>query len=92
MHQIYEDRNELEFFVRLCQDVLLEILQFGSRVRITKLERLGRRLHRIIESFFKLMPFLRLRIEINQLYSLVNFLKYKYREKLSEKIYKFNFM
>lgn len=66
MHQIYEDRNELEFFVRLCQDVLLEILQFGSRVRITKLERLGRRLHRIIESFFKLMPFLRLRIEINQ--------------------------
>ena len=53
-----------EFIVRLCRDIFLEALLFGDRRRLTKLERVDRRLHRIIENFFKLRPFLRLSLEV----------------------------
>ena len=54
------DEDDLEFIVRLCHDVLLEALLFGDRRRLTKLERVGRRFHRIIEDFLQHAPFLRL--------------------------------
>ena len=58
------DEKDLRFIVRLCHDVLLEVLLFGDRRRLTKLERVGRRFHRIIEDFFQQMPFLRLGLSI----------------------------
>ena len=50
--------SDLEFFVRLCRDVLLELLMFGERRRITKLEGIGRRFHQISENFFEQIPLL----------------------------------
>ena len=53
------------FVVRLCGDVLLDVLCWGERRRLTKLEQFGRRFHRIIEVFFNERPFLVLGYEID---------------------------
>ena len=57
-----EDEREegVEFYLRLCFDVLLEALKFGDRHPLTKLERAGRRLHWLMEKYFFGVPFLRL--------------------------------
>ena len=61
-----EDENG-GFFVRLCRDVLLEVLFFGNRRRLIKLEGVGRRFHQIIDNFIKEKPFLRLWAGISRL-------------------------
>ena len=66
MHKNRED--ESEFNVRLCRDVLVELFLFGNRRRLTKLERVGYRFHRVIENFFKQKPFIRLDLRINPRY------------------------
>ena len=53
-----------EFYLNLCFDVLLEVLQFGDRYRLAKLERTGLRLHQIVENYFSEKPFLSLNLEI----------------------------
>ena len=54
-----------KFFVILCGDVLLEVLQFGNRWQLVKLERVGRRLHWMVENFYGGRPFLRLGLDLN---------------------------
>ena len=54
------NNNVPEFIVHLCMDVLLEVLTYGNRRRLIKLERIGRRYHRMIEQFFKEAPFIRI--------------------------------
>ena len=54
----------MEFYVRMCFDVLLEVLHPGDRRPLTKLERIGRRFHWTIEKFFPDVPSLRLNLEI----------------------------
>ena len=44
------------FLVKLCGDVLLEVLRFGNRRRLTVLECVGRRM------FFQIKPFHRLNL------------------------------
>ena len=44
--------------MRICIDALLEVLGYGDRRRLIKLERIGRRYHRLIENFFKEAPFI----------------------------------
>ena len=60
--------NELhkleKYSVFLCTDVFLEVLRFGDRLRLTKLERIGRRFHWNVVNFFREMPFLRLNLEL----------------------------
>ena len=41
-------------------DVLLEVLGYGDRRRLIKLEQIGQRYHRMIEHFFKEAPFIRI--------------------------------
>ena len=53
--------------MRICFDVLLDVLHFGDRRRLIKLERVGRRFHWIIEKWFLDVPFLRLDLELNPL-------------------------
>ena len=53
--------------MRLCFDVLLEVLHPGDRRPLTKLERVGRRFHWTIEKYFPDVPFLRLNLELNPL-------------------------
>ena len=65
MRQNEEKDGGFEFIVRLCSDVFLEVLIFGERRRLTKLERVGRRFHLNIENFFRERPFLRLGLRIN---------------------------
>ena len=48
---------KLTFLLKLCGDVLHEVLCFGNRQRLTALERVGRRFYRIVESFFPTKPF-----------------------------------
>ena len=52
--------NTLEFFVHLCYDVFLEVVRFGNRRRLCKLERIGRRIHRMISIDFSEAPFVRI--------------------------------
>ena len=60
-----QNANEevITFFVRLCGDVLVEVLCFAERRRLTKFERIGRRFHLISKNFFAEIPFLRLSLE-----------------------------
>ena len=54
------NENVIEFFVRLCGDVMFEVLRYANRRRLTKLERVGLRFQLIVENFFGVVPFLRL--------------------------------
>ena len=53
-----ENENVIKFFVRLCGDVILELLRYADRCRLVKLERVGLRFHFIVENLFGEMPFL----------------------------------
>ena len=52
----------VNFVVRLCFDVLMEVLNFGDRRRLTKLERVGRRIHWMVENYLPNKPFLCLKL------------------------------
>ena len=59
------EKEELaEFYLNLYLDVLLEVLRFGDRYRLAKLERTGLRLHQIVENYFSEKPFLSLKLSI----------------------------
>ena len=76
MLQNEEEDGELEFIVRLCHDVFLEVLIFGERRRLTKLERVGRQFHLTTEHFFRERPFLRLGLKIDAYF--LNLFSFKY--------------
>ena len=61
-----------KFFVLLCGDVLLDVLQFGNRRQLVKLERVGRRLHWMVENFYGGRPFLRLGLVLDLRFFLNN--------------------
>ena len=58
-------QKKIEFYLRLCFDVLFEVFRFGCRRKLTKLERVGLRFHWLIEKYFPDVPFLRLDLELN---------------------------
>ena len=55
----------MEFLVLLCGDILVEVLRYGNRYKLVQLEKVGRRLHLIVEGFFENTPFIRLTLQIN---------------------------
>ena len=55
----------ISFFVRLCHDIVFEVLSFGNRRQLTKLERVGRRFHRIAENYFAKAPFILLNLRFS---------------------------
>ena len=59
-----DEEEAIEFYLRLCFDVLFEVFRFGCRRKLTKLERVGHRFHWIIEKYFPDVPFLRLDLEL----------------------------
>ena len=65
---IKKDEYRIEFVVRMCGDVLVEILQYGDRRRLTKLERVGRRLNWMVEKWYPEIPFLRLNLKLEPWY------------------------
>ena len=60
----------IEFFVILCGDVLLEVLCWGDRRRLAKLEQIGRRFHWTVLRFFDEVPLLRSSLELRTWYIL----------------------
>ena len=58
------DDELVEFYLYLCHDVILEVLQFGDRRPLVKMERIGRRFHWMIEKFFLNVPFHRLDLKL----------------------------
>ena len=50
-------------FVRLCADVLGDVLQFAVRRQLSALERVGERFYSVIASRFVVKPFLHLALE-----------------------------
>ena len=58
------DDEQVEFYLHLCSDVILETLQFGDRHPLVKMERIGRRFHWMIEQFFLYVPFRRLDLKL----------------------------
>ena len=46
-------RKIIEFVVRLCSDVFLDVLRWGNRRQLTTLEKIGRRLYWLIDGRFK---------------------------------------
>ena len=59
-----DESNRVRFFVRLCSDVLLEVLSWGNRRRLALLEKLGRCFHCFIDGRFEEKPFLLLDLHI----------------------------
>ena len=59
-----DDNNDAKFYVALCHDVLFEVLQRGNRRQLVKLQRIGRRFYRMIETYFKEKPFLRINFRL----------------------------
>ena len=59
---VNEENEAVESHLKFCYDVLFEVLRFGDRRRLTKLEGIGRRFHHLVEKWFVEMPFLRLNI------------------------------
>ena len=56
--------DAVELFVFLCHGILLKVLQHGSRRQLVKLQRIGRRFHKMIETYFRERPFLRLHFRL----------------------------
>ena len=50
-------------YVRLCMDVLGDVLQFGNRRHLSALERIGRNFHAVIAKRFSAKPFLTLTLK-----------------------------
>ena len=72
---LFRNRSEIEiypeaveFFVVLCGDVLLEMMQYGDRRQLIKSERIGGRFHRLIETYFGKKPFLRMDLRLSFVY------------------------
>ena len=61
------EEGTVEFNLLICFDVLLELLRFGCRRRLSKLERVGRRFHWLVKKWFPDVPFLRLNLELKPL-------------------------
>ena len=59
------EEEDVKWFVVLCFDVLLEVLRCGNRRQLVSVERVGRRIHRIVENYFGKTPFLRLYLAIH---------------------------
>ena len=59
-HQAEFEEDNAEFFLVLCHDVFLEVIHWGNRRQLIKLERVGQRFHSNVERFFSKTPFLRL--------------------------------
>ena len=66
-----EDDGEIEFYLTLCFDVILEVIQFGDRRRLTKMERVGRRFHHLIEKWFGEKPFLHLDMRLEHWFAVL---------------------
>ena len=62
------DNVDLKFFVRLCNDVLLEVLKYGVRRELAELEKIGRRFYLIIDCHVKEAPLLRLHLSLEPSY------------------------
>ena len=62
LHQAEMEEEEAQFFVVLCHDVFLEVIHWGNRRQLVKLERVGQRFHWNVERFFSKTPFLRLNL------------------------------
>ena len=54
-----------KYFIAICNDVLVEVLSFGSRLRLGKLECVGRRFNWIVENFFGECPPIRLGFDMS---------------------------
>ena len=50
-------------YVRMCLDVLGDVLQFGKRRHLSALERIGRNFHAVIAERFVTKPFLNLTLQ-----------------------------
>ena len=50
-------------YVRMCLDVLGDVLQFGTRRHLSALERIGRNFHAVIAERFVTKPFLNLTLQ-----------------------------
>lgn len=55
----------MEFIVLLCRDVLIEVLCYGTRYQLVRLEKVGKRFHQVVENYFGNVPFIRLNLNIN---------------------------
>ena len=68
-----ERKRLVEFLIRLCHDVLFDVLRCGNRYQLADLEKNGRRFHWFIDRYFKAAPFLRLNLELVPQYLLFTF-------------------
>ena len=53
-----------KFFIAICNDVLIEVFNFGNRRRLGKLECVGRRFNLTVGNFFGERPFIRLGFDL----------------------------
>ena len=71
MENVAKRRKIIQFVVRLCSDVFLDVLDWGNRRQLAELEKLGRRFLLFIDRWFEEAPFLRLNLLIETWYFIV---------------------
>ena len=78
---VLTDEYVIKFSLRMCRDIVLELLLYGDRRRHTKLERVCRRFHWTIENLFAAKHFLRLSLQLctKSLYLIIPIIKCNYR-------------
>ena len=57
MEDVAKHRKIIQFVVRLCSDVFSDVICWGNRRQLIEFEKIGRRLHWIIDGRFKRVPF-----------------------------------
>ena len=71
-------RKIIEFVIRLCSDVFLEVFRCGDRRKLADLEKIGRRFHWQIDGYFREAPFLCLDLDVTPWYFfLLKFCKFR---------------
>ena len=64
----------MEFYLTFCFDILLELLRFGDRRMLTKIQGVGRQFHVMGEKYFPITPFLRLNLRLDPRFCNLSFL------------------
>ena len=79
---------DIQFVVRLCNDILFDVIRFGNRRQLIELQRIGRHFQRFIDRNFRGSPLLILNLlQINLQFVFLNYLIYNYLSIINNHIF-----
>ena len=79
---------DIQFVVRLCNDILFDVIRFGNQRQLIELQRIGRHFQRFIDRNFGSSPLLFLNLlQINLQFVFLNYLIYNYLSIINNHIF-----